>query len=339
MAQVENGDASHGPEVVASVAYYTDGKRCCDVPISEAHKFVGKESGYDIGLLWLGLRNPGTELLAEVGRQLKIGAKALDEVGEIHRRPKIVDYGDCVLVVAITVELEGDRPVFGETQLLIGAGYLMTVRRGAATSYTTLRERLESAPELLSRGSDYIASEVLDLLVDRYVATAGRFEAVVETAEQKLLVRAPEDADVRKLYRQRRDLLRVHNAVAPLIEIGRRLSRVEMTAIDVNARPYFAEVADRVQRVDETFAALREALAFAFEASLMIGQSQQNDTTRRLASWAAILAVPTAVAGIYGMNFEHMPELKWQYGYPMVLGGIALACGLLYWRFRKAGWL
>lgn len=331
---VLNRDFAHNGEVVASVAY-VDGRRACDVPIERIKEYVGQ----DHSLLWIGLKNPHPDLLDEVGGELNIGSKALEEIREAHRRPKIIDYGNVVLVAAITVEVEGDRPMFGETQLLIGSGFLLTIRRGATASHSTVRERLEAAPDLLARGSDYVASELLDLLVDRYVQAGTTLEHVVENAEQKLLIRGAKDSDIRRLYRQRRDLLRMHNAIAPLAEICRRLARVEMTAIDIQARPYFGEVADRVVRVDELIAALREALAFAFEASLMIGQSQQNDTTRKLAAWAAILAVPTAVAGIYGMNFEDMPELKWAYGYPLTLGGIATACGLLYWRLRKAGWL
>ena len=152
---------------------------------------------------------------------------------------------------------------------------------------------------------------------------------MVEGAEQKLLIRGAKDSDIRRLYRQRRDLLRIHTVVSPLAEICRRLARVEMTAVDEHARPYFGEVADRVLRVDELFNSLREALAFAFEASLMIGQAAQNDTTRKLASWAAILAVPTAIAGIYGMNFEFMPELKSPWGYPVTLGVIVTICSVL----------
>ncbi|CAM3786012.1 magnesium and cobalt transport protein CorA [Bordetella flabilis] len=328
------GSTGYNGEVVASVAY-VHGRRSADVPISDMHGYVGQNER----LLWVGLKNPHPDLVTRVGEELQLGTKALEEIREPHRRPKIIDYGNVVLVVAVTVEVEGDRPMFGETQLLIGDGFLLTIRRGSTAPHSTLRERLEAAPDLLARGSDYIASELLDLLVDRYVQAVTRLEGVVENAEQKLLIRGAKDSDIRRLYRQRRDLLRIHNAIAPMAEICRRLARVEMTAIDAHARPYFAEVADRVARVDELVSALRDALAFAFEASLMIGQSQQNDTTRRLASWAAILAVPTAVAGIYGMNFQHMPELTWEYGYPMTLAGIGLACGLLYWRFRRAGWL
>lgn len=321
-------------EVVASVAY-VQGQRSHDVPIDEIKSCPVQEET----LLWIGLCNPDADLLRRVADDLGVRPGARDEMLETHRRPKIIDFGQCVLVVAITVEINQGRPTFGETQVVIGRGFLLTVRRGAAATHRELRERLESAPDLLRRGSDYIASELLDLLVDRYLSAAAQLETVVEGAEQKLLIRGAKDSDIRKLYRQRRDLLRIHAVIAPLAEISRRLATMEMSVIDADARPNFSVVADRVLRVDEFVNGLREALAFAFEASLMIAQSQQNDITRRLAAWAAILAVPTAVAGIYGMNFEFMPELKTQWGYPVTLGAIATVCSVLYWRFRRANWL
>ncbi|OZI17837.1 magnesium and cobalt transport protein CorA [Bordetella genomosp. 7] len=333
MSQHEDG--THWQSEVIASAAYVRGERSHDVPIEDIKSHVCQ----DESLLWIGLRNPADDLLRRVADDLGIQPKARDEMLEPHRRPKIIDFGHCVLVVAVTVEIGSNRPMFGETQIVIGRGFLLTVRRGATSDYRALRARLESAPDLLRRGSDYIASELLDLLVDHYVAAAGQLEGVVESAEQKLLIRGAKDADIRKLYRQRRDLLRIHKVIAPLAEICRRLASMDMAVIDREARPYFAVVADRVLRVDELVSGLREALAFAFEASMMIAQTQQNDITRRLAAWAAILAVPTAVAGIYGMNFEFMPELKARWGYPATLAGIAAACGVLYWRFRKAGWL
>ena len=332
-----SGTSSPGPaagEVVACVAYQ-DGRDAKQVPIDGIAQYVGQSQS----LLWVGLKSPAPELLAGVARALRLGEKAVDELIAPHRRPKIIDFGCAVLIVAITVEIDSQKPLFGETQIIIGKGFLLTIRRGASSSHTELRQRLEAAPDLLARGSDFVAAELLDLLVDRYVAAATRLEHVVEAAEQKLMIRGQKDADVRKVYRQRRDLLRIHTAISPMAEICRRLARVEMSGIDLQARPYFGEVADRVVRVDELFNGLREALAFAFEASLMIGQAQQNDTTRKLAAWAAILAVPTAIAGIYGMNFEYMPELHAHYGYPITVAVIVGACSVLYWRFKKTGWL
>jgi magnesium transporter len=323
------------PACLVDSALYVAGRRARDVPVGAIGDCLGRADG----LLWIGLRDPDAQTLLDVASALEVGPKAIEEIAQPHRKPKVIDYGNAVLVVAITVELKGDRPALGETELVIGHNFLLTVRRGAVAGHVDLRARLEAAPELIARGSDFVASELLDLLVDRYVGTATGLEAVVDELEQKLLLRGLKDADIRRLYRLRRDLLRIHGAVAPLAEICRRLSRVEVTAIDAAAKPFFLEVADRVQRVDEAFGAQRETLAFAFEASLMIGQTQQNETTRRLAAWAAILAVPTALAGIYGMNFDVMPELKWAYGYPAVLAIIVAVCSYLYWRFRRAGWL
>ena len=213
-----------------------------------------------------------------------------------------------VLIVAITVEVEAERPIFGETQFLIGDGFV-TVRRGATAGHSPLRERLEASPDLLKRGSDYVASELLDWLVDRYAAAAAKIESVVEGAEQKLLIRGAKDSDIRRLYRQRRDLLRIHTVVSPLAEICRRLARVEMTAVDEHARPYFGEVADRVLRVDELFTLARGAgLRVRSQPDDRPGGAERHHAQAGVL--AAILAVPTAIAGIYGMNFEFMPELK-----------------------------
>ncbi|MEI2415630.1 magnesium and cobalt transport protein CorA [Orrella sp. JC864] len=326
--------AQYGAEVVASVAY-VQGRGGVAVPLDALREHADVPDG----LLWVGLKEPHPEVLAQVGGQLGLEPQVLEEMQAPHRRPKILDFGPVVLVVAITIEVANERPALGETQLLIGRGFLVTVRRGATASHQALRARLESLPRQLARGSDFVASEVLDLLVDRYVAAAKQFEDSVEGFEQKLVLRGFKDAEIRKLYRLRRDLLRAYTVVAPLAEICRRLSRVEMEPIDPAARPYFGEVADRVLRVDELLNSLREALAFAFEAGLMIGQAQQTETTRKLAAWAAILAVPTAIAGIYGMNFRFMPELEWAWGYPAVMGVMGTLCAALFWGFRKAGWL
>jgi magnesium transporter len=322
------------PEVMASVAY-VDGQRECDVSLEEISSYVGRSDR----LLWMGLREPSQEVLLRVLNGLGAGPKCREDMLEPHQRPKVLDYGEMVLVVAIMVEIQAGRPVFGETQILIGQGFLLTVRRGSVAPYASLRARLEAVPGLLKRGSDYVAAELLDHLVDRYAVALNTFEAQVEESERKLLIRGSNYTDIRKLYRQRRDLLRTHTAIAPMIEICRRLSRVEMDPIDEKARPYFGEVADRVQRIDELINALREALAFAFEANQMMAQAQQNETTRKLAAWAAMIAVPTAVAGIYGMNFQFMPELHWRWGYPLVIAGMATACSTLYWRFKRMGWL
>ncbi|HEY9280571.1 MAG TPA: magnesium and cobalt transport protein CorA [Eoetvoesiella sp.] len=323
-----------GTPVIASVLY-RPGHEPLDVPLEDIGHYLG--TGKD--LLWIGLKDPEPALIQQLGQELGLSQKAIEEIIEPHRRPKIIEYDAMTQIVAITIEVENMRPNFGETQILIGKHFLVTLRRGATATHTELRTHLEGSPDFLLRGSDYVASAILDLLVDRYITALTKLEAGVEGVEQQFLLRGFHAHDVRKLYRQRRDLLRIHTAISPLAEICRRLSRVEMQHIDPDSRGYFGEVADRVLRANEFITGLRESLAFAFEASLMIGQAQQTDVTKKLAAWAAILAIPTAVAGVYGMNFKHMPELDWVYGYPLVMGITFAVCGTLYWKFKKSGWL
>ena len=323
------------PGQVIAAASYADGGKLAD--FDPRQPGAARAAGGDF--YWIGLAEPDDAELDLILGQLNIPPQAIEEAKWRHRRPKIVEYGGLVLVVAATVEASGEKLRFGETQLLLGPDFLVTIRRGTSMTYMPLRRRLEDCPDLIGRGADFVASELIDLLIEQYAQAAGSFETLVTAMEEKIFVRGISQSEVRKLYRLRRNLLQLHGALTPLIEICRRLSRIETRSIDAESRPYFAEAADRAQRVGESIAMLRETLAFAFEASLMLGQAQQTEITRRLAAWGAILAVPTAIAGIYGMNFDNMPELHWAYGYFAVIGVIAAICGYLYRRFRRAGWL
>jgi magnesium transporter len=175
--------------------------------------------------------------------------------------------------------------------------------------------------------------------VDNYRPVIDCLQAEVDGLEEELLRKSLARREFDRLYRLRRDLLRLRRAVGPVIDVCKRLEHADLIAMDNEMKPLFRDVLDHAKRAEEDIDSLREILAFVFEASMMAGQTQQTDVARRLAAWAAILAVPTAVAGIYGMNFEHMPELKWEYGYYIVLGAILSICGVLYARFRRNGWL
>lgn len=333
-------DSSLVPEpsspILASTLYGPGGRgRAVEVTqLSDALKADGS-------LLWVGLREPSASLIDAIVAQLGLAADVGQDMAANHRVPKVMDYGQAVLVVAMTVEVRGTEglPAFGETQLLIGPNYLITMRRGAVASHTALRQRLESRPDQLAQGSAFVAAELLDLLIDRYNLANDMFERAVEPMEQALILRGLEKLKVRKLYQLRRDFQRMHNAIAPLGEVCRRLSHREFAPIKADARPLFSDLADRVYRVDRLLDNLGDGLTFAFEAGMLIEQSKQTETTRRLAAWAAILAVPTAIAGIYGMNFEYMPELQWKYGYLVILGLMGTICGTLFYKFRQAKWL
>lgn len=202
-----------------------------------------------------------------------------------------------------------------------------------------MREQTEACPKLLAHGEDYILYAILDYIVDNYAPVLETIMAEVEGIGDYVLRRELLQTEVERLYLLRRDLLRPRTTVVPLGEVCRKLEHDEMVAIDEEMQPRFRDVSDHLRRAQDEIDALREVLAFAFEASLMLGQAQQTVITRRLAAWAAILAVPTAIAGLYGMNFENMPELKWQYGYYAVVTSIFLICGVLYWPFKQNRWL
>ena len=320
---------------VVAAGVYAGGRRIKDIPIEEAGEW-SKRPGH---IVWIGLWEPSAELLERVQAQLGLHYLAIEDAGKAHQNPKMEQYGEALFVVARTAQLEDKRIAFGETHLFVGKGYVVTVRHGASRTYAAVRERCESCPTVLSHGEDYILYAILDFIVDNYMPVLETLQAEAEDIEDDVFAKSGKPADVARLHMIRRDLLRFRNAVVPLGEVCNRLEHAEVKIIDPAMQPLFRDVTDHVRRVQEGTDALREVLAFAFEASLARGQAEQTEITRRLASWAAILAVPTAIAGIYGMNFKHMPELEWRYGYFVVIGAILLICGTLFWRFRRNGWL
>jgi magnesium transporter len=325
--------SAEGGLVASSV--YADGRRIKDISIDDAGEW-SKRPGH---VVWIGLLEPSTELLERVQTQLGLHPLAIEDAGKAHQNPKIEQYGEALFLVARTAQSIDGRIAFGETHLFVGRGYVVSVRHGASMSYTSVRERCEACPITLANGADYILYAILDFIVDNYTPALDSLSAEVEAIEDGVFSSFNGHLDIRRLHTLRRDLLRLRNAVVPLVEVCRRLEHTEALPIDPAMQPLFRDVTDHVLRLQEGIDAMREVLAFTFEASLMTGQAQQTEITRKLAAWAAILAVPTAIAGIYGMNFEHMPELKWQYGYFLVLGIVFLSCGWLYWRFRRNGWL
>ncbi|MBM6578944.1 magnesium/cobalt transporter CorA [Microvirga sp. BT689] len=322
------------PGVVAS-AVYAGGRRVAEIPIEDAGEW-SRKPGH---VVWIGLHEPDLGLLRQLQREFNLHELAIEDALKAHQRPKLEQYGDALFVVARTAQMLDGRIAFGETHLFAGKGYVVSVRHGASTSYTPVRDRCEAAQKAFSEGEDFILYAILDFIVDNYMPVIETIQAEVEEIEDHILEETSGQLQVRRLYQLRRDLLRLRNAALPLVEVCRRLEQPGLPGIDPSMSPLFRDVSDHIRRVQEEIESLREVLAFAFETSLMTGQAQQTEITRKLAAWAAILAVPTAVAGIYGMNFENMPELQWHYGYVLVLIVIVAVCGWLYWRFRQNGWL
>jgi len=322
------------PGIVASSAY-AHGKRIADVPLDEAGAWAARPGH----VVWIGLFEPSEDMLARVQAQFNLHPLAIEDAGKAHQQPKIEQYGESLFIVARTAQMLESRIAFGETHIFVGKGYVVSVRHGASVSYAKVRERCESCPTLLSHGEDYILYAILDFIVDNYAPVLEAINDEVEEIEDAILNKSLDHENIDRIYLLRRDLLRLRNAAWPLLDVCQRLAHTEAFAIDAAMQPNFRDVTDHVRRVKEEIDTLREVLAFAFEASLMTGQMSQTGITRKLASWAAILAVPTAIAGIYGMNFKHMPELDWEYGYFVVVGAIVVVCITLFTRFRKNRWI
>jgi magnesium transporter len=320
---------------IVAAAAYAGGRRICDISLGEARDWVHRPEHF----VWIGLHEPDADILSQVQSQFNLHPLAIEDAAKAHQRPKIEQYGEALFIVARTAQIVDERIAFGETHLFVGHGYIVSVRHGPSTSYRAVRERCESCRSVLARGEHYVLYAILDFIVDNYAPVVEHVEAQVEVIEEDVIAMRLQKSDIERLYTLRRGLLKLRNAIAPLVDVCRRLEHTELLAIEASMQPLFRDVTDHVRRVQEQIDALREVLAFAFEANLLLSQTELNATTRKLAAWAAILAIPTAVAGIYGMNFDYIPELKWAYGYFVVLGVTISACVALYWRFRRDNWL
>lgn len=319
--------------VVASYIY-KDGKRVREAPLTD--EGLRLQPGE---YLWIGLYEPTSEEFEALVRRFHLHPLAVEDALAAHQMPKIEVYGGELFIVARTAQKADDAIWYGETHVFVGPRYVITIRHGSARAHTQLRAQLEASPLQLKHGADFILHGVLDFIVDAYVPIIDDIEDSVLEMEQRALDSFLSRADIKRLFQLRRELLKFSRVLGPMEEVANKLQSLDLPCIDREVRPYFRDVADHVRRVSSRAASLRDILASVFEVSNLLEQQRQGVITRKLAAWAAILATPTAVAGIYGMNFEHMPELRWTYGYPAVMGLIFAVCLGLYITFKRTKWL
>jgi magnesium transporter len=319
---------------IMNCALYENGTRK-DISIEEC----GLARHGETGVVWLGLHEPSEKLLRLVQSQLNLHELLIEDVHQAHQRPKLDTYGDVLFMAVRTAQLVNGEIQFGETHLIVGKGYVVSIRHGASKSYTEVRSRAERSPQLLRIGGGFILYAILDFVTDNYFPVLDEIEDELEQIEKDIFASTPANEKIERIYRLRVELQRMRRVVSPMLEISNRLARHEVLADAAVIQPYLHDLHDHVQLLNDAIGDLRERLASAFEATLLLASARQNDIVKKLAGWAAILAVPTAIAGIYGMNFKFMPELEWDYGYPAVMVVIIGACGYLYYRFKRAGWL
>ena len=323
------------PGVVAC-ALYRDGRRVRDVTVEE----IGASAGRDGEIVWLGLHEPDGALLGTLQAQLGLHELMIEDANQAHQRAKLDIYDNVLFIVLRTAQLDRKGIIqYGETHLIVGKGFVVSIRHGASASYAEVRQRCERNPELLRLGESAIMYAILDFVGDNYFPIIDKITEELEAIEEDIFSAVPAREKIERIYRLRSGLLNMRHAVAPMIEICNQLRRHDFPGRTSAIKPYLRDVHDHVLLVNEAIVDLRERLTAAFEASLLLSAARQNDIVKKLGSWAAILAVPTAIAGIYGMNFKTMPELEWPFGYPACLLLMLAICSTLYYCFRRAAWL
>ncbi len=315
---------------VLAAYVYKDGKRVRDgasaTPLGPG-EFV-----------WIGLVDPAKAELEVLQQRFELHPLAVEDAFQLHQLPKVDVYGDDLFVVTRAAHLKQGVIVYDESHVFAGAQHIITIRHSPGKPHP-LRERLEGAPDRLGRGIDAVLHGVIDFQVQSYLPVVDRIEDELVELEKRAFESSLTNIEIARIFDLRRQLLRFGRILGAMSEVCFRLEHLTPPYLSPQMRLYYRDTHDHVRRVEGMVEGLREVLSSVFEVSALLEQQRQSAITRKLAAWAAILAVPTAVAGIYGMNFEVMPELDWAFGYFLVLAVIAGTCLYLYLRFRRAGWL
>ncbi len=323
--------------VINSCAYH-NGVRVADIPIAD----LGDAWSHSDRFIWVGLYEPSEQVLSHIQHAFGLHDLAIEDAHNAHQRPKLEVYDDSMFVVIRTARLSdgGEHRIeFGETHVFFGPRYIITVRHGSLKSHVGLRGRCEATPNLLAKGEAFVLHALMDFIVDQYFPVIDALEADLDELEENIFSGKFVRSVTARIYHLRRDLLAIKQAVTPLTDVSAHLTRMSSNLIPLDTRPYFQDVHDHVIRIADLIDTLQQLSHTALESNLALISVAQNDDTKRLAAWAAILAVPTMIAGLYGMNFKYMPETEWTFGYPVVLAVMFSACGFLYRWFRKVGWL
>jgi magnesium transporter len=325
--------------MIIDCAHYRDGQRQHEGKLSleDAAKCVTGQPGE---FVWLGLFEPSAEELQQVAAQFHLHELAVEDAALAHQRPKLEDYEDSFFIVLKTTRYdeEAEQVHFGEIHIFVARDYVIHVRHGEGSELTGARRRLEERPQLLKQGTPSVVWAILDKVVDDYYPVTQGIEDDIEEVEAQVFDES--DQPTERIYFLKREVIEFHRAVGPLLVPLETLEAGGVSrAIDDELRRFFRDVADHARRIDEQVNSQRELLTSALEANLALVSVRQNDVIKEISSWAAIITVPTFIASIYGMNFEHMPELKWKLGYPLSLLTMAVAVFLLYRFFKRVGWL
>ncbi len=324
--------------MIVDCAHYAKGRRQHEGPIEidEAAGACGNGTG---GFAWVGLKEPGSEELERVGKAFGLHELALEDAMNAHQRPKLEDYGDSLFIVLRTARYDDakEEVEFGEIHLFVGSDYVIAVRHGEASELAPARRRLEEHDGLLEAGPGAVVWAIVDKVVDDYAPVVAGIDNDIEEVEEEIFGQRSDSTQ--RIYFLKREVIEFHRAVRPLLAPLESLHYGAQPGVSDELRRFFRDVHDHARRIDEQVTGQRELLTSILEANLALLGVQQNEVVRSISAWAAIIAVPTFLASIWGMNFEHMPELGETWGYPVALVLMAVAVVSLYRFFKRIDWL
>ncbi len=314
---------------------YQNGVKLRDLPVEDISDFVTQPDCF----VWVALRDATHEELAKMQEEFNLHPLAVEDAHNGHQRPKVEEYGDSLFVVMHLPELVNGELVMGEVNVFAGSNYVLSVRNHSSRGFLGVRERCERESHLLEHGSGFVLYALMDAVVDRYFPLIDTLEVELEAIEELIFAKGKARSNIERLYELKRKLTKLKHAVTPLMEASGKLSGGRVPQVCVNHEAYFRDVYDHLIRINTSIDGIRDTVSTAIQVNLSMVAIEESEVNKRLAAWAGIFAVATAFAGIWGMNFKTMPELDWIWGYPFALTVIATACGILYYRFKRAGWL
>jgi len=322
--------------MLISCSVYQDGRKLADIGTHEIHEYLKRPGCF----VWVALRDADAATLEEMRQEFGLHPLAVEDAHNGGQRPKVEEYDNSLFAVLHMLETVGDEIHEGQLHVFAGSNYVLTVRSHAERGLQEVRARSEREPELLRNGPGFVLYALMDAVVDRYFPVLHRLEAELETIEDGLFASDTSPrANIEALYGLKRKLATLKHAVGPLPEAVGKLYGGRVPPMVTGMEPYFRDVADHLSRLNQAVDALRDTVSTALAVNLSLISLQENETVKRLAAYAALIAVPTLIAGIYGMNFEHMPELASRYGYPLTLGIMAVLDAVIFYRLRRRGWI
>ena len=317
-------------------ALYDDGRVVAEPGLEGVSEALASQTGF----IWIALRDPTDEELSQLQHELDLPPLAVEDARKGHQRPKVEEYGDIVFAAMHLLESGPDGLEVGEVHVFVGPRFIVSVRHNSKQGFLGVRGRAEREPQLLRQGPGFVFYALMDAVVDRYFPLTDAVEEELEQLEETMFQQDQDRQEVvRRLFALKQRLATLRHAVTPLLEVTSKLHGGRVPMVCASLQDYFRDVYDHLVRIQASIDAARETIIGATQVNLTLVTIDESHVTKRLAAWAAIFGASTALAGIWGMNFERMPELKWAYGYPMALGAIATVSSLLFWRFKRVGWL